>query len=769
MKTLSLSIMLLLTAAISGTELQLSNGRDCGKWYFHPGSEFPGAGGEFVRNGDDGSVIRYDFGKGGLYVSIEATGVDIPAETESVSFDLASQNDAGVIIRLADSNGRTFQSHKFAIPGGKTSTVSFGKNDVPAVAFGGSTQDNKLVNPIKNVFLLVEKTDGKPAAGTVTVSGLKAKGEKLTSQVIPPAPVNWQAQNWELKLTVTAGGNSSFLRVDATPAANAANAVFECDFPQMSPDLKQHGELVAAKGAQALHFTLPTANANNVYQIINRLESKDGKSSFVLSLPGKNSGNINFGTPKSSSEIKKAAFGTCVHLNYGLQPSFAVWKPYERILDAIAGCGMKYIRDNINVEKDPATGKYKIRDYDKKWLTYAKSKDLIPIVILWTDVKDGAEEYAKICGDIAVDAKGLVDIFELGNEPSNMGGWIPKFGGTWNAKEADNSNSKWMVEHLKYTNAGAEAIAKVRPEAMILGGPGCPPVTFRYLNSGMSNLIQGVVEHPYSYAMIPEKIPYGSTPEMVARDGIKIGDESFSFAGLIKSFQDNFDQQKSKRKLWITEFGFTTYRANGKNEETLYQGYTEAAQAAYLLRRELLTLGIPTIAASIQYDFVNDYDLPFEAEGNFGLLRYDLSPKPSYYVLQRFNSLLADSQTDTAAQVTVKAAPLHRASKRDSLIANWDKAKIAAENGIMTHAAKLPDNDRERCLAVWNLLPYSDEFNNRAVSLEITGWADWAQTPVAIDLITGRSFDLPAKLTDGRWTVENLSLGNHPVLIKFIR
>lgn len=39
------------------------------------------------------------------------------------------------------------------------------------------------------------------------------------------------------------------------------------------------------------------------------------------------------------------------------------------------------------------------------------------------------------------------------------------------------------------------------------------------------------------------------------------------------------------RTVWITEFGFTGFWFDGKNETGLYAGFTEEAQAVYLVRR----------------------------------------------------------------------------------------------------------------------------------------------------------------------------------------
>ena len=96
------------------------------------------------------------------------------------------------------------------------------------------------------------------------------------------------------------------------------------------------------------------------------------------------------------------------------------------------------------------------------------------------------EDFVARCRAIAEEMEGLVDVFELGNEPNNFGGWMKEYGGTWNGKEPDGSTSGWVKAHLKYTNAGADAIREVRPDATIIGLGAVAPTNFRYLDIGVT-------------------------------------------------------------------------------------------------------------------------------------------------------------------------------------------------------------------------------------------------------------------------------------------
>ena len=174
------------------------------------------------------------------------------------------------------------------------------------------------------------------------------------------------------------------------------------------------------------------------------------------------------------------------------------------------------------------------------------------------------------------------------------------------------------------------------------------------------------------------------------------------------------------------------------------------------------------VAVSCQYDFLDDYySGAHDQESNFGLLRGDYSRKPSYYALQRMNSLLGDSAADLSAKVTVTAMPLQRSAVRQTIVSDWDNARIMATNGIRTYAFTNPEE--EKMLAVWSMQPYSKEANNRVISLEIDGWKEYDAPPVVINLMNGDTCDLPVKRENGKILIENLELKEAPLLIKFFR
>lgn len=85
------------------------------------------------------------------------------------------------------------------------------------------------------------------------------------------------------------------------------------------------------------------------------------------------------------------------------------------------------------------------------------------------------------------------------------------------------------------------------------------------------------------------------------------------------------------RRLWISEMGWTT---GGR----AMQRADEHRQASCLARVSLATAGSPHAAVMNWYDFVDDGFNFNYSEENFGVLRRDLTPKPSYRALSEIGN-----------------------------------------------------------------------------------------------------------------------------------
>lgn len=90
------------------------------------------------------------------------------------------------------------------------------------------------------------------------------------------------------------------------------------------------------------------------------------------------------------------------------------------------------------------------------------------------------------------------------------------------------------------------------------------------------------------------------------------------------------------KDLFITEMGF--------NNRTGRNGYSYAQSADYAARLYLLARTIPWIKGIWWYDFQDDGIDESELEDNFGLVKYDLTPKPAYYALQSISHIIKNGE-----------------------------------------------------------------------------------------------------------------------------
>jgi len=746
-----------------------------GRWSFHDGGEFPGAKGS-LKKGDGGLAFSYDFSKGGEYVSASRA---LPPSQKPLFLRLSveSQEDCHASFRVVDAVGRTFQGDETRIAKG-SATLQVDLCGKWKDSWGGPSKASVPELPLSSFSLCAGKEKGLSQEGALLLKKVELAGEGLSFERFKGEDVSFEASGWDLKASWSGPRDALFLSVKAQPLKGSSDAILSASLP-MEGRAQTKRLLLKAGEPQEFVFEpklVDGGNPANVYSIKLSLSSQSGERSAFARLYGDESAGVNLGAPKSSLQIKDLPFGTCAHFSYGEKASgaFGGWHDWKRLVDIASDCGYKWLRDGASIKKGD-DGKPHLKERDLEWIRYAKSKGIETILVLEGFVADRPlDELAEQCVAAALETKGLVNVFELGNEPNNFGNWRKKYGpapgkeGMWNGCEADGTTSQWVKEHLRYTNAVAEAMKKARPDATLIGIGACAPTNFRYLDLGVSPALDGIVEHPYTFSMPPERVPFGW--DLEKRDGVRVGDKESSFQGLVESYFEKFKQTGQSRSLWVTEFGFTTFRFDGKNEKGLYAGFSEEAQAAYLVRRFVQSLSLP-VAVSCQYDLIDDYNsTPNTDEANFGILRSDFSPKPAYFAIQRMNSLFDGFKSDASASVSVDKSPLHRSLVRAELVKDWDGVSIKSPNGVLALAFSNKDLPEERILAVWSAQPYSKEFNNRVASISVRGWDSLRPSPaIGINLLTGETFDVPFKIEGGSLSLEGMSLGSDPIAIKFLR
>lgn len=758
---------------LPAAEVVLDGCRSTANWSSFNGSEFKGAK-VALSAGNNGLELAYDFSDGGAYVGCHPHKLLIPA-AESLSVTVNASKPAGFNYRIIDANGRCFQGRGVQLKPGETTLTLSVKGPWSSV-WGGSTQDKQPAMPIKSVWLMATKGKDLPLAGVITIRSFKAELPQLPATAVTGEKFERTLAGWTLKGEWVPQLEGAMLELTPTAAPGAAPAQLSVTFPQPGRDLVQRYRLEPGK-TKSIYYKVPfsgEANPRNRYRIALLIEAEDGaKGEFVAALAGQLSGTVNLGTPKTSREIAHSKFGTCVHFSYAPKPEgpFKGWYPKDLLLDEIAACGFKFIREGLATDQLP-DGSWNIRDADLETLRKAKARGIEQIAVIDMRATESIPDFLKRVRAVVGQSRDYVSVYELGNEPNNFGKWRQTYqhngkDGNWNGWESDGTVSEWVKKHVEYTNAAADLIKQIAPEKTVIGLGSCAPTNFHALNVGVSKNLDGVVEHPYSFSMPPEKVPYGK--RLTKRDGIAVGDDGHTFRGLVESYHEQFRKTGKSRSLWVTEFGFTTFEMADAKAKGLYVGFSEQAQALYLLRRFVESLSLP-IAVSCQYDFLDDYGSnPAMDEANFGILRGDYSRKPAFAVMQRMNSLLAGAEPDPELKVKITKDALHRSMVRGELVKNWDDAQIDAANGVRACAFRNPATPEERMVALWSMQPFSGEFNSRPVSFEIDGIGEFTQPPVAIDLMTGDSCDLPVKFENGKAIITALPLEQTVLLLKFFR
>lgn len=193
----------------------------------------------------------------------------------------------------------------------------------------------------------------------------------------------------------------------------------------------------------------------------------------------------------------------------------------------------------------------------------------------------------------------------------------------WQIWNEPNASKFWppRPDHNEYGTlfwVAAEAIRDIDQQATILiGGLApkfhvpdaeiAPSIYLEHLyQNGAVKLADGIAVHPYTYPVLPT-----GTPQR-AIDGFK------DLPGLRAVMAKHGDGGK---KIWITEFGAPT--------GTAPWAVSDNAQATALLQARRQVAKWDWAGPLIYYELVDGGTDPTDAEQNFGVLRQDLSPKPS--------------------------------------------------------------------------------------------------------------------------------------------
>lgn len=457
--------------------------------------------------------------------------------------------------------------------------------------------------------------------------------------------------------------------------------------------------------------------------------------------------------------VRHPQLGTVVHFHQN------VFKPrwnVAKVMPLIAESGLTWIRDEISWQQlEEEKGVYVIPERELEWINAANEAGLKVLLLfntrgnkLYDNVYD-PDAYAAAAAWLAKELKGKIHAMEIMNEPFNFRGMGTVFGGTWNGKEPDGSTSPWVYEYVKLLNATAKAVKAVNPELTIVGLGAEAPANFRMLEIGIAPEVDAIAEHPYSRRVIPELVLYAATDGILERDGIATADKRGTYASQIGMYRERSERFKGPKDIWITETGFTTY--SGVDRQ-LHAGFTEEAQAKYLQRRlvEALGLGVEVI---MQYDFMDDGNDPNRAQHHFGLVDFDLNPKPSLGAVKRVSQAMAT----LTPKETMKVYLYPYTDRLEEWPIVWDGTRIASYGEMPIH--QFVDEDGTPVIALWSAERAGGDMQPRNADLELI-----SDTPInwlrVHNLWTGQTHTVSVKKSGNNiYRAERLVVPDAPLLL----
>jgi hypothetical protein len=354
---------------------------------------------------------------------------------------------------------------------------------------------------------------------------------------------------------------------------------------------------------------------------------------------------------------------------------------HEKDLDLIAAAGIKFIRMDFGwAGIEQQKGQYNWSDYEELTANLDKhglraiyildySNPLYEETVASKNPLNGQEHrdtaspqhpesvaaYAKWAAAAAKHFSGRHIIWEIWNEP-NISFWKPK-------PDVQQYNTLCL--------AALKAIRAADPRATIIA-PATSEVPVPFLEafcaSGALEYIDAVSIHPYRN--------YKKGPETAAEDYAKL-------RALIEKYAP-----ANKKNLPIVsgEWGYSTFT----------KGLTPEKQAAFVARQQLANL-LNKIPISIWYDWQNDGQNPDEREENFGIVTYDLKPKPAYLALQELTRNLSGFHIDHRIKTESESDyVLACKNKSASKIVSWTTAEphdivVPVRNGkLQLHLGEIP-------------------------------------------------------------------------------
>jgi hypothetical protein len=352
--------------------------------------------------------------------------------------------------------------------------------------------------------------------------------------------------------------------------------------------------------------------------------------------------------------------------------------------------------------------------------------------------------------------KGKVKYWEVWNEPANFQ-FLKTYGGTWNGKEKDGSESPWVGKFAEFVTIVAARLKAAHPEMKLVAGTSSV-VDVRLLRDHpkMWENIDVFSIHPYPFKLPPELQAFGGD-KILERDGVALAGPDHSFSSMIAILRDLLAKAgKPNLPIWTTEVGYPTFRP--RTPDRLWGGMTEKTQAAYLCRFAVLSAALG-VDRTLFYCYMDGGDNDGDREQRFGIVHRDGSPKPAYTALQRLASLMpGDTRRSDLTVGVTRLAPVPRT---DAVV--WDAQTIQMLDEPQVHALKRPDG--KTVVFFWRAGRVYADLQDELCRLEIRGSAKPLALKEAGYLVSGEKLQL--KSESGPWglRLEEVPMGADPVYL----
>lgn len=330
----------------------------------------------------------------------------------------------------------------------------------------------------------------------------------------------------------------------------------------------------------------------------------------------------------AENEMKNESLGSCTH--------FAFKNPTVNTDDVSAGiaAGLSFMRDECwwgDVET--SKGVYKIPKRISDFVDYAYENGieiLMPLTYsngLYCDkitsgqyaggykmpyTDEQIEAYAAYCGYLAREFKGKVKYFEVWNEPDGV------------MFNHDLSNTGSPETYAKLLKAAYEAIKAENPDAYVLGiaASGIDHSAWfinRVLAAGGGDYMDALSVHPYTWTREPAD------------------ERGQSFEYLLNILYTIMKNNNVDLPIWITEIGYSSGEVS-ESEDWL----TEEQQGAYNVRTCVFAKADSKIEKTFLYE-LKDRGSGIEKTYNMGMIDFDGSLKPAYYMLAAYNDIVGNA------------------------------------------------------------------------------------------------------------------------------